>query len=129
MMQLSWAGFDAAIDLIAAQCIQGRRSGVYGASPAGLVMAVALSHRLDLPLLPKPAAGMLLVDGVIASCKQLPDLIVKFYDVDAWFWVDASDTQQWNSVIKMEGACQPIAFPWQDAPTCRAVPFITGFHD
>jgi hypothetical protein len=129
MMVLTWPGFDAAIDLIAAQCTHRDRSGVYGASPAGLVMAVALADRLSLPLLPLPTPGMVLVDGVIARCSLLPELVAGLEDVDAWFWVDASEDQEWNSVIKMAGACQPIAFPWQDAPACRPVPFMAGFHD
>lgn len=129
MMQLTWPGFDAAIDLIAAQCTHRDRSGVYGASPAGLVMAVALAERLGLALLLQPSPGMLLVDGVIARCSLLPELVGKLEDVEAWFWVDASLGHHWNSVIKMQGNCEPIAFPWQTAPACRPVPFITGFHD
>lgn len=125
MLSLTWSGFDAAIDLIAAQCTRKDRSGVYGASPAGIVMAVALSSRLGLPLLSLPTPGMLLVEGVATPCQKLPEE----EDVEAWAWVDATSGQQWNSVVKAAGECGDIVFPWQEAFVCRPVRFVPGFHD
>jgi hypothetical protein len=129
MIKLTWPGFDAAIDLIAAQCIHQNRSGVYGASPAGVVMAVALADRLGLPLLQLPTPGMLLVDGMVATCSLLPELLAQVEDVEPWFWVDATTDHRWNSVVKLQGQCEPVTFPWQNFPVCQPVPFITGFHD
>ena len=74
LMFLTWAGFDAAIDLIAAQCVRRDRSGVYGASSSGVVMAVALSDRLSLPLLQYPTPGMLLVDAVATDQSKFAQL-------------------------------------------------------
>ena len=125
MLSLTWSGFDAAIDLIAAQCNHRDRSGVYGASPAGLVMAVALSSRLGRPLLPLPTPGMLLVEGLATPCMKLPPL----EDVEVWVWVDATPGQHWNSVVKAVGQCGHVMFPWEQAPSCQPVQFVPGFHD
>lgn len=125
MLTLTWSGFDAAVDLIAAQCNHRDRSGIYGASPAGLMLAVALSGRLGRPLLRLPTPGMLLLEGVATPCLQLPAV----EEVEAWCWVDATTDQGWNSVVKAAGECGRIIFPWQEAATCHPVPFVGGFHD
>lgn len=129
LMFLTWAGFDAAIDLIAAQCVRRDRSGVYGASSSGVVMAVALSDRLSLPLLQYPTPGMLLVDAVATDQSKFAQLADNEDEVEAWAWVDASPSHRWPSVLKLDGACAMVVMPWQEAPaTCRE-PFLSGFHD
>lgn len=125
MLSLTWSGFDAAIDLIAAQCTRKDRSGVYGASPAGLVMAVALSSRLGLPLLSLPTPGMLLVEGLATPGLRLPEED----DTEVWVWVDATPGQHWNSVVRAEGDHGQVVFPWQEAFACQPVRFMPGFHD
>lgn len=53
-LQLTWAGFDAAVDLIAAQCRWRDRAGVHGVDAvdaAGQLLALALADRLGLNVL------------------------------------------------------------------------------
>jgi hypothetical protein len=54
MHVLTWHDFDRAVASIAER-LHGRRfRGVHGLPRGGLVLAVSLSHRLELPLLPDP---------------------------------------------------------------------------
>ena len=68
---LGWAWFDVVTDRIAASFDRGRLSGVFGVPRGGLIPAVALSHRLDLPLLMEPNDSMLWVDDIIDSGQTL----------------------------------------------------------
>ena len=54
MKQLSWADFDACVQVLTQR--YGGRSfdGVFGIPRGGLCLAVGLSHSLKLPLLPAP---------------------------------------------------------------------------
>lgn len=129
LMLLTWAGFDAAIDLIAAQCTRRDRSGVYAISPAGMVLAVALSDRLSLSLLQDPTPGMLLVEAVATDGDRFSKIAANHDDVECWAWVDATRRHIWQSVSKLDGACAAVVMPWQEVPaTCRE-PFLKGFHD
>jgi hypothetical protein len=126
LLQLTWAGLEAAIDLIAACCDRRDRCGVYGASPAGQVLAVALAERLGLNVLPLPTPGMLLVDGAVTT--ELQRHASRYDDADTWVWVDDSPDHTWNSVMKLQGSAT-LAYPWQELPaTCRRA-FVSGFDD
>lgn len=46
-------------------------SGVYGLPRGGLVLAVMLSHQLDIPLLMSPASGCLIVDDICDTGESL----------------------------------------------------------
>ena len=59
VLQLTWAGFEAAVDLIAAQCRWRDRAGLYGADAAGQLLCYELSKRLGLNILPRPVRAWL----------------------------------------------------------------------
>ena len=109
-LELTWAGFDAAVDLIAAQCRWRDRPGVHAASADGEPLAAALSTRLGLNLLELAGPGMLLVDATPTDALQ--EKASAWGDVDAWVWVDTSTRGLWPSVMK---ACGPavLLFPWR----------------
>lgn len=48
-----------------------RYSGVYGLPRGGLVLAVMISHKLDIPLLMSPSPGCLIVDDICDSGESL----------------------------------------------------------
>ena len=79
MRQLSWFDFDQAVHTIVDRVAAQQFSGIHGIPRGGLVLAVALSHRLDQPLLPSPQPGCLLVDDVyetgltLAPYRELVD--------------------------------------------------------
>lgn len=124
-MQLTWAGFDAAVDLIACQCTR-HHGGIFGASHAGKFLAVAVGYRLGMPVLERPAPGMLLMGGVVRDLR-LED---KFWDYtpEIWVWVDQTPQHAYNSVMTTDTGVN-IAMPWQDAMTPTTETFISGFHD
>ncbi len=126
ILQLTWAGFDAAVDLIAAQCVRRDRSGVWSPSAAGLMLAVALAERLGMNVLQLPTPGMLLVDA--EASPELRRHADRAEDADVWVWVDNSAEQQWNSAMKVSGLAL-LLFPWQQAPSCCRRQFVQGFDD
>lgn len=125
VLQLTWAGFEAAVDLIAAQCCWRDRAGIYGADAAGQLLAYELSERLGLNTLPQAGPGRIEVHGVVtkpvASTWAWPD-------VEVWAWVDASEAQSVQSVMKVT-AGTTVLMPWQDAPAHSIRPFVSGFDD
>jgi hypothetical protein len=117
--ELHWAGFDAAVDLIAAQCRWRDRPGVHAASSDGEPLAAALSARLGLTLLELPGPGMLLVDA--SPTDALQEKASAWSDVEAWVWVDTSSRGLWPSVVKVTGPAV-LLFPWRRQ-------FLPGFDD
>lgn len=125
-LHLTWPGFDAAVDLIAAQCRRHDRPGIYAMQPAGQVLGIALADRLGLQLLQRPQPGMLLVLGCYTGCELL--VAAGLDDVEAWAWVGCSPSDACNSVMRVQGPTQ-VLWPWQDAPSHNPRPFVPGFDD
>lgn len=119
LMELTWAGFDVAVDLIAAQCLRRDRSGVHAASADGEVLAERLAERLGLNVLELPTPGMLLVDA--HATDELAEKAAAWSDVEAWVWVDTSSAGRWPSVMKVAGRAA-LRFPWRRE-------FVPGFDD
>ena len=71
MRTLGWPEFDGAVARIALLCADRRFSGIHGIPRGGLVLAVSLSHRLELPLLATPQPGCLIVDDVFETGRTL----------------------------------------------------------
>lgn len=125
MMQLTWAGFEAAVDVIAAQCRWRDRAGVHGVDAAGQLLAYELGARLGLNVLPLAGPGMIELHGLVTKA---PASSWAWPDVEVWAWVDATDDQATQSVMKVT-AGTTVLMPWQDAgATCKR-PFVAGFDD
>ncbi len=125
ILQLTWAGFDAAVDLIAAQCRWRDRAGLHGVDAAGQLLALALADRLGMNALPMAGPGMIELHGVV---RRVPASNWAWPDVDVWAWVDATADQSVQSVVKAT-AGTPVLMPWQDAATSRRRTFVSGFDD
>jgi hypothetical protein len=125
VLQLTWAGFEAAVDLIAAQCRPRDRAGVHGVDPAGQLLAYALGERLGLNVLPQAGPGTIELHGL--AVKPSPSSWA-WPDVEVWVWVDASEAQSLQSVMKVTAGTR-VLMPWQDAPACHPRPFVSGFDD
>jgi hypothetical protein len=120
-LSLTWAGFDAAVDLIAAQCRRGL-TGVCGMDRGGLVLAWALADRLGLEVTERPRAGGLLVYGVLEGAPRY--LRVEVGQICSW----VSMTQIGQSVMTASRGTR-VLMPWQDAPASCSRPFVAGFDD
>ena len=46
-------------------------TGIYGVPRGGLIPAIMLSHKMNLPLLAAPAAGCIIIDDIADSGKTL----------------------------------------------------------
>lgn len=106
---LTWKEFDHAVRRIAAQAPPA--TGVYGVPRGGLCLAVALSHRLELPLVAAPTSATLIVDDVVDSgatragfSGHPPDLF--------WAWVDKHGSLAVNAALRLP-ADEWIVFPWE----------------
>ena len=118
MRTLSWPDFDQAVERIAQLVGDRRLNGIHGIPRGGLVLAVALSHRLELPLLPEPQPGCLVVDDVFESGRTLAphrqlagaELVVWISKVEPLWWraVEVSPSPEW------------IVFPWENASRATA---------
>lgn len=108
-LQLTWAGFDAAVDLIAAQCQWRDRAGAYGADPAGQLLAHALAPRLGLNVLSMPGPGMVELHGAV---DQPPSSLWAWPDVEVWVWVDMTPDHRLQSVVKATPGAR-VLMPWQ----------------
>ncbi|MFM8258544.1 MAG: phosphoribosyltransferase [Vulcanococcus sp.] len=118
MRQLSWAEFDQAVTHIAASCAGQSFCGIHGIPRGGLVLAVALSHRLALPLLPVAQAGCLVVDDVVETGRTL-EPHRQLVDARLVVWVSKLEPQGWQAV-EVTHASDWIVFPWEDAAAAAA---------
>ncbi|MBM5806523.1 MAG: phosphoribosyltransferase [Cyanobacteria bacterium M_surface_10_m2_179] len=118
MRNLGWREFEQAVDGIAAQCRGGSFSGVFGIPRGGLVLAVTLSHRLELPLLESAQPGCLLVDDVYETGLTL-EPYRNLQDCTAMVWVSKQEPQWWQAVEVVESS-EWIVFPWESAAAAAA---------
>jgi len=121
-LQLTWAGLDAAVDVLAAQAPRDCEA-VCGMDRAGVVLAWALSERLGIECAARPCSGALLVWGLVERKPR-----TRCVDPAIWAWVDATDAQGVQSVMKVTPGTA-VLMPWQDAAVCRPRPFVSGFDD
>lgn len=129
-LQLTWAGFDAAVDIIVAQCSRSHVDCVHAPSSPGLMLAIPVAERLKLSICDAPQDNMLLLEGHAWNIA-LAKYAHRYENVEAWVWIDTTWDGVYNSVVKMPSAERPcVAMPWQDAliDYCNE-PFISGFHD
>jgi hypothetical protein len=125
ILQLTWAGFDAAVDLIAAQCCWRDRAGLHGVDPGGQLLALALAERMGMNALPVAGPGTIELHGVV---MKPPASAWAWPDVEVWAWVDATPAQSVQSVVKATPGTK-VLMPWQDAITSRRRVFVPGFDD
>jgi xanthine phosphoribosyltransferase len=113
MRTLTWQDFDLAVDAIVARCQHQHFCGVHGIPRGGLVLAVSLSHRLDLPLLSNAQSGCLLVDDVYETGLTL-EPYRELEHCTAVVWVSKVEPQWWQAVEHTK-TDEWIVFPWENA--------------
>jgi xanthine phosphoribosyltransferase len=118
MRTLSWHDFDHAVERIAQVVGECRLNGIHGIPRGGLVLAVALSHRLELPLLPVPQPGCLVVDDVfetgrtLAPHRELEGAVLLV-------WISKAEPLWWRAV-EVTSSAEWIVFPWESSERARA---------
>jgi len=113
MRHLSWQDFDRAVEQMARTCGGRSSSGIFGIPRGGLVLAVALSHRLELPLLHEPQPGCLVVDDVFETGRTL----APYRDLEGstlLVWISKAQPLWWQAV-EVDPSPEWIVFPWENA--------------
>jgi len=115
MRHLSWQDFDRAVEQMARIC--GGRPlsaicGVHGIPRGGLVLAVALSHRLELPLLTQPRPGCLVVDDVFETGRTLAPYR-GLEGATLLVWISKVEPLWWQAV-EVYSSAEWIVFPWEN---------------
>lgn len=111
----SWRDFDKSVEYISKKCKYLIFSWIYGVPRGGICHAVALSHKLKVNLITKPAKNSLIVDDIYESGLTLNN----YRDIEgAVFFVLASKKKPiwWNSV-KLYREKDWIVFPWENRNT------------
>jgi len=121
-LYLTWAGLDAAVDVIAAQAPR-QCTAVCGMDRAGTVLAWALADRLGVPCAARPHSGALLLWGLVERKPR-----TRCADAVIWAWVDMTASHGIDSVMKVTPGTA-VLMPWQDAAGSRPRPFVPGFDD
>ena len=118
MRNLTWDEFDLAVHGIVERCRDASFTGVFGIPRGGLVLAVSLSHRLHLPLLPTAQPGCLLVDDVYETGLTL-EPYRQLEQCTAMVWVSKAEPQWWQAVEVVQSS-EWIVFPWESAAAAAA---------
>jgi xanthine phosphoribosyltransferase len=112
MRRLSWQEFDRAVEQLAAHARQlPEPCGIHGVPRGGLVLAVALSHRLELPLLEQPCPGCLVVDDVYETGQTLAPYR-HLSGCQVLVWVSKVPPQWWHAA-EVTSSEAWLLFPWE----------------
>jgi xanthine phosphoribosyltransferase len=118
MRHLHWHDFDQAVERIAVLLNDRRFTGIHGIPRGGLVLAVALSHRLELPLLPDPQPGCLVVDDVFETGRTL-EPHRQLEGAELVVWISKAEPEWWRAV-EVTSSQEWIVFPWESAERATA---------
>ena len=109
----TWLDFDTAIEELAAKIKSSglKFDGIYGIPRGGLVVAVALSHRLELPLtFDTEGSLVLVVDDICDSGKTLAPYMQEF--VTAVIHIVKSVSAYPSFWVRVRGA-DWVKYPWE----------------
>lgn len=118
MLELSWQDFEVAVDKLARwlEPIANGRA-IYGPPRGGLCLAVALSHRLGIPLVTTITGSiqnLIWVDDIVDSGTTLKrareNLVGKSVRYCAWINKQEPD----DVLYVLDGTDQWVVFPWED---------------
>ena len=93
---------------------KGRISGVYGVPRGGLVLAVMLSHSMNVPLLMAPCNGCLVVDDILDSGDTLAPYSHKGYEIAVMYRRTTCPIQAGYVMDETEGN-EWFEYPWENA--------------
>ncbi|CAB4133806.1 Phosphoribosyltransferase domain [uncultured Caudovirales phage] len=107
---LTWQDFDRAVNHLVTKIDTSKIKAIYGEPRGGLPLAVALSHRLDLPLVKISGDFVLWVDDIVDSRRTLDRSLPYFGQFVSW--VSRKPETDCQSAVVIPDAW--IVFPWED---------------
>ena len=127
IIRLTWDQLDLAVlilsDRVRAALDPHRRvPGLYGEPRGGLTLAVALSHRLRLPLLSEPEERMIWVDDIVDSGETVERVVFQSNPFACLSWVWSQPVMRRVESLKDAPLCLTVepqrsgwyVFPWED---------------
>ena len=108
----TWSDFDKSVDHIADKCKYWDISGIYGVPRGGLCLAVALSHKLDLQLIDKPAKNSLIVDDIFETGITLSNF--KHIEGVNFFVLISKKKPIWWNTVNLSYKKEWVVFPWEN---------------
>lgn len=117
MRVLTWAEFDEAVSRIASMARHVPIAGVYGLPRGGLPLAVALSHRLNAPLLTRPQRWVLVVDDAYESGRTLAPF--NGQPVLTAVWISKAAPTWWKAA-EVVNSSEWLIFPWEDPAAAKS---------
>lgn len=128
LFEYTWEQFDADVERIArAVESSGRKfSHIYGLPRGGLTLAVALSHRLGIPLFeslnPEKVinrmyvSGVLVVDDLSDTGEQLSKFRGQIGDQELSFFIATIHKKPWTKVVPdiwLHETTDWVVYPWE----------------
>lgn len=107
---LTWEDFDRAVEVIAEACDAPR--GVCGVPRGGLILAVALSHAFECPLVNEPGPDVLVVDDVVETGAALRAFAPLAPPHRLWTWVSKGSHPGVRSCMSISEETW-VVFPWE----------------
>ena len=107
----TWYEFDKSVEHIAKECKSLEFSGIYGVPRGGLCLAVALSHKLKINLIPEPIKNSLIVDDIYETGITLNN----FKDIEGatFFVLFSKINPTWWNTVNISKKKEWIVFPWE----------------
>lgn len=113
---LEWDEFDVAVHDIVNKVQDLHITSIYGEPRGGLILAVALSHRLDKPLIDKPQIGTLWVDDIVETGRTMNKVKEPAVFYASWFGLDNFKSLHYSEKFSKN---EWLVFPWEDQSKAR----------
>lgn len=118
---VTWKDVDEFIDSVVEQLNDEALTGVYGLPRGGLVFAVMLSHRLNVPLLAAPANNCLIVDDICDSGESLLHYVNDASGDKSKHYVTVTMYMKSNELVEPDiwlktKSDKWVVFPWESQP-------------
>lgn len=110
---LSWEEFREALSRLSDQLRSGRFSCIYGVPRGGLVLAVALSHHLDIPLSLSPDPDMLWCDDIVDTGTTYLQALKEYPRATFCVWVAKEYNSQVIHALDLSHKKEWVLFPWE----------------
>ena len=109
--KVSWKMVEQYVDAVQDHFKGEKFSGVYGLPRGGCTLAVMLSHLLDIPYLPYPKHGCLIVDDISDTGNTLQFYKIQGYKTTTMFY--HQQTVSMPDFTMFEKKDGWIRFPWE----------------
>jgi hypoxanthine phosphoribosyltransferase len=118
-IELNWDNFQHSVNILGAMIKAVFKHDlseqkIYGPPRGGTVMAVALSHILEIPMVLTPEEATIWVDDIVETGKQLKDDLARNPNLTCCSWVEKESMEPplSCSVIRLPMDAW-IVFPWE----------------